>query len=170
MKELKPEIQCLCVGYFHHKRDLPEIVDALDAYVSSGGAFLALHGVSASFKGNTRFESLLGGVFTRHDSIQELGINCSQDGPARSPVATTVVDEPYEHRVLDETQVICRWQKSRVHETGEASLEPCAWHREYGAGRVGYLSLGHRSGVWDDSGVRSILHDLIRWCNTGGAR
>jgi type 1 glutamine amidotransferase len=163
LTDLNPEYQKLCIGNFHHKPDHPEIVDALDSYVGSGGAFLALHGVSASFKRNGRFEQMLGGVFTGHDSIQELALECGHDGPSQSEVATTVIDEPYEHRVAGEIQVICRWKKTGPLTAGGVTNEPCAWQREYGRGRVGYLSLGHRSAVWDNPAVRSILRELISW-------
>ena len=61
--ELSPPLLAL---YFHHPREDPSLVEAITRYVRNGGTLLAIHGVSASFKGSDEFATLLGGRFTGH--------------------------------------------------------------------------------------------------------
>ena len=176
LRGLDPDIHELCVCYFHHQRDHPQTVRVLADYVFRGGAFLALHGVSASFKGNASFERLLGGVFTGHSVVERLQLirtvpetnglaldrHVCPAGDASGPLMPEVIDEPYEHRIGAEVTVLCSWQKAG--DDVSRSPEPCAWTRTHGAGRVAYLALGHRAAVWNSPEVLSILGDLVQWC------
>ena len=157
---LDPAVHRLCVAYFHCTGDRPDLVQALDSYVREGGSLLALHSVSASFKGNSLFAGLLGGVFTRHDPIDALEVH--RMGSSEW-VPFTVTDEPYEHRLSTAVSVTHRWRSPGTSEVADGG-EPCAWTRSHGTGRVGYLSLGHRSEVWEVPGVEWILRELFAWC------
>jgi hypothetical protein len=160
----------LCATYFHHPEDASGLVDGLDRYVREGGSLLAFHSVSASFKGNVKFEALMGGVFTRHGPVCRLSIACEG-----ADEIDEVVDEPYEHRISGEVDTVCTWRRAEVPGNAgaragahEATSGVAAWTRRVGAGRVAYLALGHRGSVWRSPGVAAIVQRIVDWC-TGGA-
>jgi len=158
--ELDPHKHPVCAAFFHHSKDAPSAVRALSSFVTSGGRLLALHGVSASFKGNEEFEALLGGVFIGHGPVALLKV----EGTAVAPLSRgSVRDEPYRHRISGTVTVVA------TYTLGETS-EPCAWYRPYGAGCVGYLSLGHRCAVWRNPAVQELLGHLATGCDERGGR
>lgn len=164
VSDLEANFVDFCILYFHHPADCPDVVAGLDEFVRAGGALLAVHGALASFKGNDRYRSLLGGVFLCHGPISGLDVSSESDDSGRT---FTLVDEPYEVAMNDDVEIRWTWRNPDPGSTN-ASSAPAAWVRRHGSGRVACLSLGHRAGTWTAPGVRAIVRDLVGWCEADG--
>lgn len=145
----------LCIAYFHHPADRPEIVDVFDSFVTRGGSLYAIHGVLASFKGNHTFANLLGGVFSGHGPVDRLKV--TQAGGADE---FRIVDEPYEISMVSDVTVTRSWHNAHPQQ-GRAGEAPVAWTRSHGDGTVLCLSLGHRAQTWASAGVERILAEAL---------
>lgn len=139
------------VVLYMHRQGLGNAwVTALERYVEQGGSILALHSASASLKGNTRYGNLLGGVFSAHGRVDAFDV---QSTPlASGEHRFTVRDERYTHTLTRDVRVLL-----------ESNGKPVCWTHTPGRGRVAYLSLGHRSGVFPNPSVAAVMKQLWTW-------
>ncbi len=157
--EGRPDIVGL---YIHHPRAEPPVVAALCRYVSEGGALLAIHGASASFKGNGSYSDLLGASFTGHRRLSHREIRLVAGGPSSLlglPESVGVTDEVYEHEFHRDVDVWYRWDDL----DSPGSAPPAVWTRRYGDGRVACVTPGHRAAVWRSPGVAEIISAVVTW-------
>lgn len=67
-------------------------------------------------------------------------------------------DEYYEFELADEAVTVLA-QRHR----GDGVVIPVLYTREYGAGRVVYLALGHDMRSWGEPPVRALVRQALRW-------
>lgn len=149
------------VGYFHHRRDDRRVVDALSAWVEHGGAFVAVHGALASFKGNEDWERLVGVRFAGHAPVGELSI-APTPGAARMGVEIprlTITDEQYRFSPVSDTTVLA---------TSDSGGDPAPtfWYREHGEGRVICVALGHGHRAVRSPAFASVFSAALRICES----
>lgn len=157
--EDRPDIVCL---YAHHPRVEPSAVAALCRYVHEGGALLAIHGASASFKGDGNYRDLLGASFAGHRRLSRRRIRLVPGGsslPPGLPEFLAVTDEVYEHEFHGDIDVWYRWDDSGSPE----SAPPAVWTRGYGDGRVACVTPGHRAAVWRSIGMTEVVLAVLDW-------
>lgn len=144
--------------YIHHNTLSTEALNKLEAFVISGGGLLALHSASASFKQNDAYFKLLGGRFITHGRIHTFGVLLFDEADALFGKRTNfkVTDELYRHSVEPDVKIHFI---TRVDDEDE----PVMWTRLHKKGRVAYLALGHRPGVWRQPAVRDILQSSLDW-------
>ena len=149
----------LIVLYFHEKKIRPEDLQSLNAYVRNGGAILAIHSASASFKQEPAYHKLIGGRFIKHGPICNYTIQPSayaEEHFCKLDSTFSIKDELYLHdydstvQVLLETQIIDR-------------LEPVAWVKSHGPGKVAYFAPGHRGSIFKLDSVKHVIAELIKW-------
>ncbi|MBN1883734.1 MAG: ThuA domain-containing protein [Deltaproteobacteria bacterium] len=144
--------------YFQRKTIDDETLDALDRFVTGGGGLLAIHSASASFKEVPRYFDILGGRFVTHGKIEPFTVRRTDKAAPFFSVTDpfTVTDELYIHRYDNDVT---------VHYAAEApnGPEPVVWTKEYGKGRICYLSLGHRAGIYREEAVRRIIVEGLLW-------
>jgi type 1 glutamine amidotransferase len=58
------------VLYFHHDEISKDALNAFEAFVAAGGGVLAIHSVTASFKDNDHFTTIIGGKFSGHGPVE----------------------------------------------------------------------------------------------------
>lgn len=150
------------VLYVHHDQLSAEALTKLESFVADGGGLFALHSASASFKQNDAYFKLLGGRFITHGRIHEFGVLFFDEADALFGKRTNfkVTDELYRHSI--EPDVTVRY----ITKVGDET-EPVMWTRLYEKGRVAYLALGHRPGVWRQPAVRDILQTSLNWLCEG---
>ena len=157
--ESRPDIVGL---YIHHPRAEPPVVAALCRYVHEGGALLAIHGASASFKGSRSYSDLLGASFIGHRPISRRTFRLVTGGlPShlRLPESVAVTDEVYEHEFHGDPDIWYRWDD--LGSPGSAA--PAVWTRRYGEGRVACMTPGHRAAVWRTQGVAEVISAVVTW-------
>ena len=144
--------------YFQYKTIEDEILDALDRFVTGGGGLFALHSASASFKQVPRYFDILGGRFVTHGKIAPFTVRRTDKAASFFSVTDpfTVTDELYIHQYDDDVT---------VHYAAEApnGPEPVVWTKEHGKGRICYVSLGHRAGIYCQEAVRRIVVEGLLW-------
>ncbi len=146
------------VLYFHRRHISGLALTALDRFVAEGGGLLAVHGASASFKKTSRYFDILGGRFVKHGKIEPYTVSRAEGGdPAfRVTASFRVTDELYIHRYRDDVAF--------QYVTGTTDgPEPVVWTRDYGKGRVCYISLGHEAAVFANEAVKTIVTDALSY-------
>jgi type 1 glutamine amidotransferase len=140
------------------------------AWIASGRGFVGVHSAADTYHGSTPYLEMLGGEFATHGSIVEADVRVDVPGhPAVAHLGDRfrITDEWYRFASLgpDRTTLLSfdRNPADGVGAAGQAVSLPLAWHKSFGAGRVFYTALGHRSEVWDDPRFRAHLREAIRW-------
>jgi len=136
-----------------------EQLQGLMSFVSSGGGFIGLHSAADSFRENPGYLELLGGVFRRHPRHQVFHIRVAD---REHPITRGIPD----FDVYDELYILYHDPK-RYHLLlycpWEGEEQPVAWTKEYGGGRVFYLSLGHTEEALTHPTFQEILRRGLRW-------
>jgi type 1 glutamine amidotransferase len=129
-------------------------------WVRAGGGVVGLHSAADSFKENPEYIRTLGGAFITH--------------PAPLDVTVQFVDKTHpvtaglEDFTLREELYILDYEPARVHVLAETysyedKMQPIAWTREEGNGRIFYCSLGHHESSWVNENVRTLLRRGLQW-------
>lgn len=143
------------------------------SFVRDGGGYLGIHcaadltstsdgagGIDPREKPFPAFQELLGGHFIDHPERSTFGVEIVDDGhPITNNVDDfDVFDEPYQLRYDEsEVRVLARMDHS------ELDAYPVVWVREYGEGRVCYVSLGHTVESLENSETQQLLQRATRW-------
>jgi type 1 glutamine amidotransferase len=147
------------VLYFHEKHISNQALAALQAYLEGGGGVLAIHAAAASYKHAPAYFELLGGKFVSHGAVQDFTI--TPQPPAQAILgnlpAFAIRDEFYRMETREDITVLLN-----AHQ--ETLVEPFAWVRRHGRGRVCYLAAGHTTGSLQHPAVRKILQRGLLWC------
>ncbi|MCE0459451.1 ThuA domain-containing protein [Curtobacterium flaccumfaciens] len=139
----------------------PPARQALLQWVQAGGSLLALHVAATTFPDWDGWENLLGGRWVRgttfHPPKARGTVHISRDHElAASLNDFTTIDELYTSlRVNPAVNVLA------IH-TQDGEDQPLAWTIRHGAGRVGYLALGHDTDAFRSDGFRKLLLQLAR--------
>ena len=149
----------LTVLYFHQKKIRTDDLQALVNYVLKGGAILAIHSATASFKQEPAYHKLLGGRFIEHGPICEYTIQPSaqtREHFSTLDITFTIKDELYIHEYDSSVQVLLETQIND-------KMEPVAWVKDHGLGKVAYFAPGHRGSIFELEHIQKFLSELIDW-------
>jgi type 1 glutamine amidotransferase len=146
------------VLYFHHDEISKDALNAFEAFVAAGGGVLAIHSVTASFKDNDHFTTIIGGKFSGHGPVEAF---------AMMPVKPKneifggipefqVTDELYLHDLQPDI-------KADFNALHEGQLVPMVWTRPYSEGRVCYACPGHRAASMRISAYQQVLTRGLEW-------
>jgi type 1 glutamine amidotransferase len=136
-----------------------EVQAAFVAYVRQGNGLLAVHSGTAEYAATPVLRSLLGGVFDHHPEQCTVTIEPQTGHPlCAGSTAFTLKDEHY-FMAFDDSQ-------AEVYLTtrSEHGLQPGAWRRTEGRGRVAVLTPGHNLEVWLHPSFQALLRTALRWC------
>lgn len=150
------------VLYVHHKRISDPALKRLESYVAGGGALLAWHSASASFKESTRYRELLGGYFTEHGPVTEFSVQPAQlpPEPFSGIGPFTVRDELYRHKCFSGNEVFMTTEI-------DGEREAVAWTRYFGDGCIFYCSLGHTAESLRHPAAQKLMGQSLRWVVQG---
>jgi hypothetical protein len=167
ISRLDPARYQAAVLYYHRSRLSSAALAVLDRYLARGGAILALHSATASFKGQERYFRILGGAFAGHGPVDEIRVRREERteiggqpaGPdfRELPASFTLRDELYRHRFYGGVTVHFRGSD------GESWDEPVVWSRLYGEGRLVYTAFGHTAAPFGQPTVAAILQRSLEW-------
>lgn len=136
---------------------------AMSAYVSGGGALLAMHTAVICWDNQPGWKRLLGGGWTWHQSyhppLGEIDVSLTPLGTATStgPEHFRLVDEAYHH--LD-PEADC---EIFAHADSGDGPQPVIWRRRLGEGRIVVDALGHDGRSLSAPGHEALLAALIEW-------
>ena len=159
---------------FYTTGKLPIPKQTLDWFLNvwlkqQGHGFLGVHSATDTFKDYRPYWDMIGGTFNGHP----WGAN------SRVTITVHEPDHPIcrpwgrEFEIRDEIYRFRNWQPHKVRVLMSLNMEktalkapyhvPVAWVKQYGKGRVAYISLGHRVDVWHNPKYRQCLLGAIRW-------
>lgn len=133
--------------------------DGLLGSVRGGGGYVGIHGAGdIDDRVKPAFREFLGGEFLRHPAQSDLRVEVVADHPVVEGVEDfDTHDEPYELAYDDDIEVL-----AETHHDSFGRM-PVLWTKPYGAGRVVYCSLGHRTDVFRQENFRRIVRNAVRW-------
>lgn len=127
---------------------------ALADSVAAGKGLLGVHGANVLGPADRTLCALLGSHRSEHG--RERGrhrVEIIADHPITSGVTDFEVHDEYgDFALADDVTVLAR--------CGEL---PVLYTREFGAGRVVYLALGHDMRSWGEPAVRALVRNAFRW-------
>jgi type 1 glutamine amidotransferase len=135
------------------------VQEAFAKYVREGNGLLAVHSGTAEYEHTAILRGILGGVFTHHPERCPVTVEPLEGHLltlASSPF--TLVDEHY-FMALDDTQADVFLTTRSTH-----GVQPGAWQRKEGAGRVAVITPGHTLEVWLHPSYQALLTNCLRWC------
>ena len=162
------------IVFFYTTGTLPIDAETLDYFFKDwlkqkGHGFVGTHSATDTFHDYQPYWDMIGGTFDGHPwgSDQKVAITVhDQQHPAAAPWGE-------EFEIQDEIYRFKNWQPEKVRvlmslNMAKTALKapyhvPIAWVKEYGGGKVFYISLGHREDVWTNERYRASLLGGIRW-------
>lgn len=145
-------------GAEHHGADVRALID----FVESGKSLVGIHNATDSFTKDPEFVALIGGRFRTH--------------PAPLDIATEIVDKAHpitqgvgDFTLNDELYLFADYDPARVHLLAQTRSYPddgpipVSWTREQGAGRVFYISLGHRPETFANPNFLTFFKNGVEW-------
>lgn len=159
---------------FYTTGDLPINEEDRDYFFNEwlkqeGHGFLGVHSATDTYHDYEPYWDMIGGTFNGHPWT------------SRDTVTITVHDtnhpvtQPWgeEFEITDEIYQFKHWQPEKVHVLMSLNMAktelkkpyhvPVAWCKEYGDGRVVYISLGHREDVWTNEKYQESLLGAVKW-------
>lgn len=142
----------------------PAQMEGLEQFVASGKGLLAIHcGISYA---NPEYFQLLGAKFTGHPPFQRLSIRIKDQN---HPVTAGLND----FEIEDELYMFEFSESSQLNILMECPFEganyPVAWTRDYGRGRVVYLSPGHIALVFSHEMIIQTIKNSLHWATGAGS-
>jgi len=151
------------------KRKWPLDTEALDYVFNDwvkqpGHGFIGFHSATDTLKDYQPYWEMIGGSFIHHNWTANSNVTIVSDDPENPLVKSWGKEFP----VVDEIYQFKNWQPEKVHvllsldmsrsdfnntvkrDAPNLSHVPIAWCKEYGGGKVFYMSLGHNEKVWLD--------------------
>ncbi|TWT47243.1 family 16 glycoside hydrolase [Botrimarina hoheduenensis] len=143
-----------------------------DWLAEQGHAVLGIHPATDTYKDYEPYWDMIGGTFDGHPWTADTDVVIKVhdgDHPASRPWGASGTriafkDEIYLHK---------HWQPEKVRVLMSLDMErtalkqsrhvPILWVKEYGAGRVMYLSLGHREDMWERPQFQASLIGGVEW-------
>ncbi|MCM8776986.1 MAG: ThuA domain-containing protein [Candidatus Omnitrophica bacterium] len=130
-------------------------------FVKNGGSFVGIHSATDSFRGSRNYIEMINGEFLTHPEHHEFPVFIVDNQhyiTVRMPGSFSVYDEMYhlQNYNPEKSKLLFKtvWQGKEI---------PVGYTREYGKGKVVYISLGHTKEVWNNFEFQKILVRAIAY-------
>jgi hypothetical protein len=142
-----------------------------------GHGFVGVHSATDTLADYQPYWEMIGGSFNDHPWNAKSDVTIAVDEPDH-PICKpwgkefTITDEIYQfkHWQPDKVRVLMSLDIGRSKFDHEVQKKikrpyhiPIAWCKDYGDGKMFYMSLGHNEAVWDDSRYRDSILGGIKW-------
>ncbi|HGJ65012.1 TPA: ThuA domain-containing protein [bacterium] len=147
------------LDYTHGGSLTEEQTQSIVSFVKNGKALVGVHS-SAVDKGSVEFIKLLGGKYAGHSDEAKASVRVIDRGhPITVGISDfDIVDEIYKLSDCD-TSTFTTLIESDVH--GET--HPVLWVKEYGKGKVAFLSLGHGAPAFNNPSFQALVIRMVKW-------
>jgi len=129
-------------------------------FVKRGGAFIGLHGATASWQENAGYIEMLGTAFAEHGPVLEFPVTVN-------PSACWVTDRVPDFRIMDEFYILDKYDPKSIEVLATAQWKnkthPIMYAKSYGDGQVFYLALGHDERALNHPTFRKLVVRGIDW-------
>ena len=155
--------------------DTQEQKKAFQAYIRSGGGFMAIHSANATEREWPWYWAMVGGKFIRHAPHQEFDVVLTDpDHPSTSHLLArwTIKDEFYYSNQLNpDIHVLLSADMTTVEDEGKDEYPgetfglqfPLAWCHQFEGGRQFYTALGHDPWFYEDPLFVEHLRGGLLW-------
>ncbi|MDD3726301.1 MAG: ThuA domain-containing protein [Candidatus Ratteibacteria bacterium] len=133
----------------------PEREEGLLNFIKSGGGFVGIHSATDSFRGSRKYIEMINGEFLTHPEHHEFSVSVVDSShyiTIRMPDSFSLYDEMYhlQNYNPEKSKLLFKtlWQGKEV---------PVVYTRDYGKGKVVYISLGHTREAWNHPEFQKIL-------------
>lgn len=170
----KERLQHYDIVLFYTTGNLPIDKETLDYFFNDwlkqpGHGFIGTHSATDTFHNYEPYWDMIGGTFNGHpwNAGETVTITVhDQNHPASKPWGeeVTIKDEIYRFK---------NWQPEKVRvlmslnmaktDRKEPYHVPIAWVKEYGQGKVFYISLGHNESVWTNPTYMESIKGGVEW-------
>lgn len=146
------------LDYMHGGKLTDEQTESVIEFVKDGNALVGVHSAAVDKK-SPEFIELLGGKYIGH----------SDEGPSEvflfdtiHPITESmedfeIVDEIYKLEYKSNTfQVL-------IESEVEGTVYPVCWIKEYGKGKVTFLSLGHGRQAFENENFQKLVIRMVKW-------
>lgn len=130
-------------------------------FVKNGGGFVGIHSATDSFRGSRKYIEMINGEFLTHPEHHEFPVYVVDRNhyiTVRMPDSFSVYDEMYhlQNHNPESSKLLFKtlWQGKEI---------PAGYTREYGKGKVVYISLGHTKEAWSHPEFQKILIRAIAY-------
>lgn len=160
--------------FFYTTGTLPIKEGALDYFFNEwlkekGHGFIGTHSATDTFHNYEPYWDMIGGTFNGHPwgsgSTVTVHVH-DKDFPAMKPWGDeyTLKDEIYRFKNYqpEKVRVLMSLDMAKTDKK-EPYHVPIAWCKEYGDGKVFYMSLGHREDVWTNPLYMESLLGAMKW-------
>jgi type 1 glutamine amidotransferase len=156
------------------RKGLPFSEDALQYFLNSwlkqeGHGFIGTHSATDTLGDYEPYWDMIGGTFQEHPwgsgSTVTITVHDTEH-PASKPWGK-------QFTIKDEIYRLKNWQPEKVRvlmslNMAETQLKrpyhvPIAWVKDYGQGKVFYISLGHNESVWANSTYMQSIQGGVQW-------
>jgi type 1 glutamine amidotransferase len=170
----KENLQNYDIVFFYTTGNLPIKEEALDYFFNDwlkqpGHGFIGTHSATDTFHNYKPYWDMIGGTFNGHPwgsgSTVTITVH-DQNHPASKPWGE-------EFAIKDEIYRFKNWQPEKVRvlmslnmaktDKKEPYHVPVAWVKDYGQGKVFYISLGHNESVWTNPTYMKSIQGGVEW-------
>ncbi len=162
--------------FFMTTGELPLDSEQKEAFLSfvrdDGKGFLGAHNATDTFYEWAEYGEMIGGYFDGHPWNQFKATVVLEDrdfaATRHFPPRFVIHDEIYQFKNFssDRVRLLMSLDTTQVDMAAKGVKQaeiPIAWTRQYGAGRVFYCSLGHRSEVWENPVIQTMWVEAVKW-------
>ena len=148
----------LFLDYMHGGNLTDEQTESIKEFVKGGKALVGVHSAAVD-KRSPKFIELLGGKYIGHS---EEGLSEVQVIDTLHPITEgmgdfEIVDEIYKLEYkLNSFQVLIEGEV-------EGTVYPVCWIKEYGKGKVTFLSLGHGRQAFENENFQKLVIRMVKW-------
>jgi hypothetical protein len=149
------------LDYTHGGKLTNDQTDSLIKFVESGKALVGVHSAAVD-KGSPKYDKLLGGKYSGHSDEGKSKVHIiDSDHPITAGIQDfEIIDEIYKLDYEPNT--------FRVLIGGEVQgvVTPICWVKEYGKGKVTFLSLGHGEQAFNNKNFQELVIRMVKWATS----
>ncbi len=145
---------------------------ALIQAVQGGMGLMAWHGSTSAFLANRPYKFLLGGQWVDHPGGDHVAyrVSFSDDPLTKGLAEIDVVTEQNYYLIDPSVKILATTRIQSKDKPWIYGIEtPVAWKRDWGAGKVFYCALGHKTEDIDSPSVKELISRTVRWLSKGAA-
>jgi uncharacterized protein len=146
------------LDYTHGGKLTDEQTESVIKFVEGGKALVGIHS-SAVDKGSPKYDKLLGGKYYSHSEEAESEVYI---GDTIHPITSGMKD----FKIVDEIYALAYEPNTfQVLIDGKVKgvVYPICWIKEYGKGKVTFLSLGHGEQAFNNENFQELVIRMIKW-------
>lgn len=162
------------IVYFYTTGKLPIDEETLDYFINDwlkqkGHGFIGSHSATDTYNNDKIYYEMIGGTFNGHpwNAGSQITVTVHDTKhPAAKPWGEefTIKDEIYQFKNFEPKNVRVLMSMNMEKTKQKAPYHvPIAWVKEWGDGRVFYISLGHQEDIWTNEKYMESVLGGIKW-------